>query len=112
MVTNDPEIRQLVTLLGVLCATIAADYRTVPPPPPSFKRRNIRGGGFREVLGSGRLEASIGGSNVRSVRRRTRLKLHRFEGRQRGAWCFFKKNQNAPRPSEHPPVRGEKCQNV
>ena len=24
----------------------------------------------------------------------------------------FKKNQNAPRPSEHPPVRGEKCQNV
>ena len=29
--------------------------------------------------------------------------------------CFrlsLKKNQNAPRPSEHPPVRGEKCQNV
>ena len=25
---------------------------------------------------------------------------------------FFKKNQNAPRPSEHPPVRGKKCQNV
>ena len=24
----------------------------------------------------------------------------------------LKKNQNAPRPSEHPPVRGEKCQNV
>ena len=27
-------------------------------------------------------------------------------------WCFamyfLKKNQNAPRPSEHPPVRGEK----
>ena len=23
-----------------------------------------------------------------------------------------KKNQNAPRPSEHPPVSGEKCQNV
>ena len=23
-----------------------------------------------------------------------------------------KKNQNAPRPSEHPPVRGKKCQNV
>ena len=22
--------------------------------------------------------------------------------------CFLKKNQNAPRPSEHPPVRGEK----
>ena len=25
---------------------------------------------------------------------------------------FIKKNQNAPRPSEHPPVMGEKCQNV
>ena len=24
----------------------------------------------------------------------------------------FKENQNAPRPSEHPPVRGKKCQNV
>ena len=24
----------------------------------------------------------------------------------------FKEKQNAPRPSEHPPVRGEKCQNV
>ena len=27
-------------------------------------------------------------------------------------FCFLKKNQNAPRPSEHPPVMGEKCQNV
>ena len=26
--------------------------------------------------------------------------------------AFLKKNLNAPRPSEHPPVRGEKCQNV
>ena len=25
---------------------------------------------------------------------------------------FLKKNQNAPRPSGHPPVRGGKCQNV
>ena len=25
---------------------------------------------------------------------------------------YLKKNQNAPRHSEHPPVRGEKCQNV
>ena len=25
---------------------------------------------------------------------------------------LFKKNMNAPRPSEHPPVRGKKCQNV
>ena len=25
---------------------------------------------------------------------------------------YLKKNQNAPRPSEHPPVMGEKCQNV
>ena len=25
---------------------------------------------------------------------------------------YIKKNQNAPRPSEHPPVRGGKCQNV
>ena len=25
---------------------------------------------------------------------------------------LLKKNQNAPRPSEHPPVREEKCQNV
>ena len=24
----------------------------------------------------------------------------------------LKKNLNAPRPSEHPPVRGKKCQNV
>ena len=24
----------------------------------------------------------------------------------------LKENQNAPRPSEHPPVRGKKCQNV
>ena len=27
-------------------------------------------------------------------------------------FIFLKKNLNAPRPSEHPPVRGEKCQNV
>ena len=26
--------------------------------------------------------------------------------------CCLKKNLNAPRPSEHPPVRGKKCQNV
>ena len=26
-------------------------------------------------------------------------------------WCL-KTNQNAPRPSEHTPVRGGKCQNV
>ena len=25
---------------------------------------------------------------------------------------ILKKNQNAPRPSEHPSVRGKKCQNV
>ena len=25
---------------------------------------------------------------------------------------FLKKNQNAPRPSEHPPIMGKKCQNV
>ena len=25
---------------------------------------------------------------------------------------FLNKNPNAPRPSEHPPVRGKKCQNV
>ena len=25
---------------------------------------------------------------------------------------FLKKNQNASRPSEHPPVRGKICQNV
>ena len=25
---------------------------------------------------------------------------------------YSKKNQNAPTSSEHPPVRGEKCQNV
>ena len=29
----------------------------------------------------------------------------------RGRECL-KKNLNAPRPSEHPPVRGKKCQNV
>ena len=31
-----------------------------------------------------------------------------------GVHCtvFLKKNQNAPRPSEHPPVRGKKCRNV
>ena len=28
------------------------------------------------------------------------------------AEMFLKKNQNAPRPSEHPPVRRKKCQNV
>ena len=27
-------------------------------------------------------------------------------------FCCLKKNQNAPRPSEQPPVRGKKCQNV
>ena len=25
---------------------------------------------------------------------------------------YLKKNQNAPRPSEHAPVRGKKCQNA
>ena len=29
-----------------------------------------------------------------------------------GVCGLFKENQNAPRPSEHPPVREEKCQNV
>ena len=29
-----------------------------------------------------------------------------------GSCCCLKKNLNAPRPSEHPPVRGKKCQNV
>ena len=29
-----------------------------------------------------------------------------------GATDCLKKNQNAPRPSEQPPVRGKKCQNV
>ena len=29
-----------------------------------------------------------------------------------GVYHCLKKNQNAPRPSEHPPVMGEKCQNV
>ena len=28
------------------------------------------------------------------------------------SFLSLKKNQNAPRPSEHPPVMGEKCQNV
>ena len=28
------------------------------------------------------------------------------------AQTYLKKNLNAPRPSEHPPVRGGKCQNV
>ena len=28
------------------------------------------------------------------------------------SFMFKKKNQNAPKPSEHPPVRGKKCQNV
>ena len=27
-------------------------------------------------------------------------------------YLYLKKNLNAPRPSEHPPVRGKKCQNV
>ena len=27
-------------------------------------------------------------------------------------FIFLKRNQNAPRPSEHPPVMGKKCQNV
>ena len=27
-------------------------------------------------------------------------------------YIFLKKNQTAPRSSEHPPVMGEKCQNV
>ena len=27
-------------------------------------------------------------------------------------FACLKKNLNAPRPSEHPPVRGKKCQNV
>ena len=31
---------------------------------------------------------------------------------QCGSCCCLKKNLNAPRPSEHPPVWGEKCQNV
>ena len=30
----------------------------------------------------------------------------------RWALCCLKKNQNPPRPSEHLPVRGKKCQNV
>ena len=34
--------------------------------------------------------------------------LHCF----RFVFAFLKKDQNAPRPSEHLPVRGGKCQNV
>ena len=35
-----------------------------------------------------------------------------FSREKDSAIPFLKKNQNAPRPSEHPPVRGGKCQNV
>ena len=41
------------------------------------------------------------------VKKRKILKCYRVF-KTNFAGCFFKKNQNAPRPSEHPPVRGEK----
>ena len=52
------------------------------------------------------------------------LGLLEYDGvivREEGEWSVtcpgrllfcLKKNLNAPRPSEHPPVRGKKCQNV
>ena len=42
-------------------------------------------------------------------------KTQKFCSKEIANFCgrlFLKKNQNAPRPSEHPPVMGEKCQNV
>ena len=39
---------------------------------------------------------------------RSKVKFYKRDIR---IYCL-KKSQNAPRPSEHPPVRGEKCQNV
>ena len=46
-----------------------------------------------------------GGGNVTTFRWDHRLQIQKKKS------CL-KKNLNAPRPSEHPPVRGKKCQNV
>ena len=55
----------------------------------------------------GRVEARSVNNNVKNKRRHT-------VSAPLGGRCllFLKKNQNAPRPSEHPPVKGKKCQNV
>ena len=51
---------------------------------------------------------------MKTVFHMTRMRLNGPEKAQHGLQRteFKRKNQNAPRPSEHPPVRGKKCQNV
>ena len=46
--------------------------------------------------------------SIITVKHRHLRRMWRFYSCSR----FLKKNQTAPRPSEHPPVMGEKCQNV
>ena len=56
-------------------------------------------------------KTSSGGKHVKMFRWDHRLQIQNlFMAFKRVSLCCLKKNQNAPRPSEHPPVRGEKCQ--
>ena len=74
---------------------------TLRPPIIVGRQSSIRSSPLKKH--NIRAVQSIGGANVRcSV-----PCVSSEGGRERGAWCL-KKNQNAPGPSEHPPVRGGK----
>ena len=49
--------------------------------------------------------------SISGLKYRTTVEMDKVAERNSLQVCL-KKNMNAPRPSEHPPVRGEKCQNV
>ena len=61
---------------------------------------------------------SIYDNNICIIKSRMKYKLNTkfqhffFQRAKLRNKVISKKNQNAPRPSEHPPVRGKKCQNV
>ena len=88
--------------------------------PPDFRGGAIRHRASSEFIGSPAVYSNFFPIFVSLEIRifRVFLYYHRllFVWRVRrtfssSGWCL-KKNQSAPRPSEHPPVRGKICQNV
>ena len=102
-----------------------------PPGQGKFRKIGVQfwgkvdvGGYTPPVFGHGRVKVGVDQSAVSVSRcKQVGTLLCRFLTRAYPVVSFtvpffifsgisLKKNQNAPRPSEHPPVRGEKCQNV
>ena len=76
----------------------------------SFSREKLRHAPQNEHVDEKSCVTPVGTSNEPDVQ-------NEWEENTKNTWArckmvFLKKNQNAPRPSEHPLVKGKKCQNV